>query len=144
MPRLLRLGLEADWYISPGIHIVLDVHCLFDSRSHASVLVSLCSRLRRACPCYSRQDKTSRHHNAQLHRDRWVRSIHTPCKCGILQSIVNKKLGLWRCVHPLLSHFKHTLRQSCLYGIPTANCKAVPDFQPVATGGDGDITQFCR
>jgi hypothetical protein len=28
--------------------------------------------------------------------------------------------------------------------IPVANCDANPDFQPVAAGGDGDITQFCR
>jgi hypothetical protein len=104
------LRLEADWYISPGIHTVLDVHRFFASRSHGSVIVSLCSCLCRACLCYCRQGQTSRHHHAQLYTDRRVRSIHTLRKCGILQSIVNKKLGLWRCVHSLLSPFKHDLR----------------------------------
>jgi hypothetical protein len=31
-----------------------------------------------------------------------------------------------------------------LIAIPVANCDANPDFQPVASGGNGDTTQFCR
>jgi hypothetical protein len=96
--------------ISSGIHTVLDVYCLFASRSHGSVIVSLCARLCRACLCYSCQGQTSRHHRAQPHTDRWVRSIHTLRKCGILQSIINNKLELWRCVHSVFPPFRHALR----------------------------------
>jgi hypothetical protein len=69
------------------------------SETHDLVTVSLCSRLSRACPCYSRKCQSSSHHPAQLRADRCVRSIHTPRGRGILRSIHNKNVDMWRSVH---------------------------------------------
>jgi hypothetical protein len=41
-------------------------------------------------------------------------------------------------IPPLFGTFKW------LNDAPTANCAANPDFEPVAAGGDGDGTQFCK
>ena len=105
IPHFPPLRLESVWYISPVMHTVLDVQRRFVFRSHGSDIVSLCSRLCRASPCYTCQGQTSRHHPARLHTDRWIRSIYTLRKCGILQSISNTKLGLRGCVHSLLPTF---------------------------------------
>ena len=92
---------------------------------------------RRSCQCSLSQ--ASSYHPAQLQSNLILHSVHPLREHCVLQPFYDNKLELWWWVSPrLLWSYNPDVLVVLL-----ANCQANPDFQPVASGGDGDSTQYC-
>lgn len=84
------------------------------SKSHGFVTVcSLCSRFCRSRPC-SRTGQSSSHYPAQLPADRYLRTIYTLRERGVLRSIENKLVDMWRFVYSPFFYLRSLPRSSLL------------------------------
>ena len=114
--------------------------CATRRRDAVQKIHLLCSPFRfvgKRGSCYRRVFQEAEYHPADPRSNRSLQVIYLLCEHCVLQPEYHNQLELWR-------YDSWRLDKTLLNSLFLANCAANPDFIPVASGGDGSSTQFCK